>query len=359
MSTRYRGGALRIDTLSVNLAGQGILHDASLEVAAGTTTVVVGPSGSGKTTLLRTIAGFVSPHAGEIRLDGSPISKLPVHRRSIGLVAQDGALFPHLSVAGNISFGLDSSTMSRRQVRHRVAELLELVSLPTDYGARRPHQLSGGQRQRVALARALASVPQVILLDEPFSALDAGLREKTRKAVQKVLHSTGTTALLVTHDQDEALSFADQVAVLTEGRLRQVGDPQEVYSRPADLETAQFLGEAVVLTASVTGGVAKCALGEIPLRNSVHDGEAHVILRPEQIAPAPTGEGALGVVLDSDYFGHDTTATVRIHGEDQLIRIRQLNTEPAAMGATIELSVHGRGTAYPRRARQDRTDLRN
>lgn len=347
MSTRYQGGALSIEALSVNLARQDILDEVSLEIDAGTTTAVVGPSGSGKTTLLRTIAGFLSPRAGEVRLAGSPITRLPVHQRSIGLVAQDGALFPHLSVAANISFGLGSSRMSRRQVRHRVAELLELVSLPTDYSTRRPDQLSGGQRQRVALARALASLPQVILLDEPFSALDAGLREKTRKAVQKVLRSTGTTALLVTHDQDEALSFADQVAVLTEGRLRQAGDPQRIYSQPADLQTAQFLGEAVVLDATVTDGVARCALGEIPLRNSVNNGTTQVLLRPEQIALAPTGQGVLGVVLDSDYFGHDTTATVRIHGEDQLVRIRQLNAKPAIVGETIGLIVHGQGQAYP------------
>ncbi len=347
MSSRFRGGTLAIETLSVDLAGQRVLHDVSLEVPAGTTTAVVGPSGSGKTTLLRSIAGFLVPRAGEVRLDGSPLSRLPVHRRSIGLVAQDGALFPHLSVASNISFGLDTATVSRRESRQRVTELLELVSLPAHYGARRPEQLSGGQRQRIALARALAAGPRVVLLDEPFSALDAGLREKTRKAVQEVLRSTGTTALLVTHDQDEALSFADQVAVLTEGRLRQAGGPQEVYSQPADLETAQFLGEAVVLRASVIDGVAKCALGEIPLANHANDGEAHLMLRPEQIALAPAGEGVRGVVLDADFFGHDTTATLHIEGEDEPIRIRQLNTPPPAVGQIHGLCVQGRGTAYP------------
>lgn len=280
-------------------------------------------------------------------MDGSPLTRLPVHRRAIGLVAQDGALFPHLSVAANIAFGLETSRHGRKRQNQRVSELMELVSLPVEYGSRRPDQLSGGQRQRVALARALAAAPRMILLDEPFSALDAGLRERTRKAVQKVLRSTGTTALLVTHDQDEALSFADQVAVLAEGRLRQAGEPQEVYAQPADLETAQFLGEAVIFDVEVTGGVASGVLGEIPLRNIVADGPGRLMLRPEQIAPAPAGEGVLAVVLDSDYFGHDTTATVRIHGQNEIIRIRQLNTPPPAAGETIGLTVLGAGVAYP------------
>lgn len=347
MTAHSPGGTLSLDSISVSLDGQRIIHDLSLKLPAGTTTAVVGPSGSGKTTLLRSIAGFLRPDAGEVHMDGSPVIALPVHRRSIGLVSQDGALFPHLSVARNIAFGLGAFHMGRHRRRERVAELLELVSLPEEYGGRRPDQLSGGQRQRVALARALAPEPQVILLDEPFSALDAGLRERTRKAVQKVLRTTGTTALLVTHDQDEALSFADQLAVLTDGRLRQIGQPQDVYSEPADLETARFLGEAVVLDAAVTAGRARCALGEIPLRNTVQDGRARVMLRPEQVAVVPADQGVLGVVLDSDYFGHDATATVRIHGQDETIRIRQLNVPPPAPGETIGLVVHGRGPAYP------------
>lgn len=347
MTAHHNGGALTIDSLSVDLAAQRILHGISMEVPAGTTTAVVGPSGSGKTTLLRSIAGFLTPASGEIHMDGAPVTELPVHRRTIGLVAQDGALFPHLSVAANIAFGLENSRQSRKRRNARVSELLELVSLPAEYGSRRPDQLSGGQRQRVALARALAAQPRMILLDEPFSALDAGLRERTRKAVQKVLRATSTTALLVTHDQDEALSFADQVAVLTAGRLRQAGEPQEVYTKPDDLETAQFLGEAVIFDVQVNGGLASGVLGEIPLRNVVADGPGRLMLRPEQIAPAPAGEGVLAVVLDSDYFGHDTTATVRIHGQNQIIRIRQLNTAPPAPGETIGLTVHGAGVAYP------------
>ncbi|WP_146341131.1 ABC transporter ATP-binding protein [Nesterenkonia sp. NBAIMH1] len=346
MSVSAVGRTLDVTSLNVSLAGHEVLTDVALSLPARTTTAVVGPSGSGKTTLLRSIAGFLQPSSGEILLDGSAITKQPVHRRPIGLVSQDGALFPHMSVERNVAFGLDSSALSRSQRRAKVGELLDLVSLPQSYGERRPDELSGGQRQRVALARALARAPQVILLDEPFSALDAGLRERTRKAVQKVLRATGTTALLVTHDQDEALSFADQVAVLTEGRIRQAGAPQDVYASPSDLETAQFLGEAVVLDAVISDGWASCVLGEIPLRFPAAAGPARVMLRPEQLTLAPAGRGVLGVVLDSDYFGHDTTVTVRVHGQDEVLRVRQLNTPPPAPGETIGLDVEGPGMAY-------------
>lgn len=346
MSVSAVGRTLDVKSLNVSLAGHEVLTDVALRLPARTTTAVVGPSGSGKTTLLRSIAGFLQPSSGEILLDGSVITKQPVHRRPIGLVSQDGALFPHMSVERNVAFGLDSAAMSRSQRRAKVGELLDLVSLPVSYGARRPDELSGGQRQRVALARALARAPQVILLDEPFSALDAGLRERTRKAVQKVLRATGTTALLVTHDQDEALSFADQVAVLTEGRIRQTGAPQDVYASPSDLETAQFLGEAVVLEAVISDGWASCVLGEIPLRFPAEEGPGRVMLRPEQLTLVPAGRGVLGVVLDSDYFGHDTTVTVRVHGKDEVLRVRQLNTPPPAPGETVGLDVDGPAMAY-------------
>lgn len=347
MTTHTIGGALGVEGASKTLGRQPVLEDISLSVPAGSATAIVGPSGSGKTTLLRIIAGFLSPDTGEIYLDGRPITNTPPHRRRIGLVSQDGALFPHLNVARNIAFGLSASVKDRTSRSERVAELLELVSLPMDYGTRRPDELSGGQRQRVALARALARRPDLILLDEPFSALDAALRERTRKAVQKVLRATGSTTLLVTHDQDEALSFADQVAVLTEGRLRQTGEPQSIYSQPTDLEIAQFLGDAVILQAAVTGGAANCILGDVPLLNTIDDGPGTLLLRPEQIAVVPAGQGVLGVVLDSDYFGHDTTATVRIHGTETVVRLRQLNTAPLPPGKTVGLQVRGRGSVYP------------
>ena len=343
MSPQGTAGSLHLQGIRHSYGSQEVLHNVTLSCPAGTSTAIVGPSGSGKTSLLRIVAGFLRPDDGTVRLDEADITARPAHRRSIGLVAQDGGLFPHLSVGGNISFGLPRA----QRTKERITELLDLVSLPADYAARRPDRLSGGQQQRVALARALGRSPQIILLDEPFSALDAGLRERTRKAVQRVLRSTGTTALLVTHDQDEALSFADTVAVIQEGTLRQAGAPEAIYSLPADLGTAQFLGEAVVLESYVSHGSAECCLGTVPLRNNAPTGFANLLLRPEQIAVTAPGSGVLGLVLDADYFGHDTTALVRIHGREDEVRVRQLNTEPLEVGETVGLQVTGTGVAYP------------
>ncbi|MEO5992440.1 MAG: ABC transporter ATP-binding protein, partial [Arthrobacter sp.] len=216
---------LQIDAVTKDFGTQAVLKGVNLSVARGGTTAIVGPSGSGKTTLLRLIAGFEHPDTGSISLNGTKVAGggvwVPAHKRHVGYVAQDGALFPHLSVGQNISFGLDTTKLpgGRRALKDRVAELLEMVSLDPAMAKRRPHQLSGGQQQRVALARALAREPELMLLAEPFSALDAGLRVATRRAVGKVLQDAGVTTILVTHHQGEALSFADQVAVMRGGRL--------------------------------------------------------------------------------------------------------------------------------------------
>ena len=219
---------LEARNLAKSFNGNAVLEDIDLRLRPGSITAVVGSSGCGKTTLLRLIAGFETPDAGTVTIAGrqvaSPESAVAPHRRGVGYVAQDGALFPHLTVGQNIAYGLPGTARSAR-VRARVAELLETVSLDASYASRRPHQLSGGQQQRVALARALARQPVLMLLDEPFSALDTGLRASTRKAVAQLLADAGVTTLLVTHDQEEALSIADQVAVMRDGRFTQVGTP--------------------------------------------------------------------------------------------------------------------------------------
>ena len=366
---------LQVSGIEVRFGDQPVLHDIDLRVQAGTTTAIVGPSGSGKTSLLRVIAGFLTPEHGKVRLHGADVTDVPAHRRSIGLVAQDGALFPHLDVAGNIAFGLPRG-MPRRERHRRVVELLELVSLTGDHASRRPDQLSGGQRQRVALARALARQPEMILLDEPFSALDAGLRESTRQAIREILRITGTTTILVTHDQDEALSFADQVAVLQDGRLRQIGAPEEVYTRPCDVETAQFLGDAVLLPGQLTDSTAAQLTGELPghrtgqagavwsaatplgsvnvelvcpnlaLAHRTASGAAgQVMLRPEQITLSE--QGVAGTVLSSQYFGHDTTALVQLEGVESPLRLRRLNAVPLTPGTQVHLTVDGAGVFYP------------
>ncbi len=336
-----------------------VLRGVSLAVGRGTTTAIVGPSGSGKTTLLRVIAGFEVPDAGSVFLNGQPVvgpAFVPAHKRNIGYVPQDGALFPHLDVAGNIAFGLSRKVLEARglSLAGRLLELLELVSLEPELATRRPDELSGGQQQRVALARALAREPDLLLLDEPFSALDAGLRTATRKAVAATLARAGVTTVLVTHDQSEALSFADQVGVIRDGVVAQIGSPFVVYSRPVDLLTAEFLGDAVILEAEVSDGVAVCALGAIPVRHPSLHGKVLLMLRPEQIRIVDSGP-VRGTILDTDYFGPMITARIRLHGSAgqgagsapaPIIGIRHWDALLARPGAEVFLEVAGEAVAF-------------
>jgi iron(III) transport system ATP-binding protein len=357
---------LTITDVTKNFGSQAVLKGVNLSVAKGSTTAIVGPSGSGKTTLLRLIAGFEHPATGSISLNGTKVAGdgvwLPAHKRHIGYVAQDGALFPHLSVGQNIAFGLDARKLpgGRSAVQARISELLAMVSLDEGMSRRRPHQLSGGQQQRVALARALAREPELMLLDEPFSALDAGLRVATRRAVAKVLAEAGVTTILVTHDQAEALSFADQVAVMRGGKLAQIGNPFVVYTRPADRATAEFLGDAVILEAWMEGSLATCSLGGIPVRRPPAQGRVQLMLRPEQIRIAEGGP-IRGVVVDTDYFGPETTVRLKLAvppelaggsdhrypGGGEVITIRHWNASIARPGMELCLRVVGEGVAFP------------
>ena len=339
-----------------------VLTGVDLNVTQGRTTAIVGASGSGKTTLLRLIAGFEAPDGGTITLNGKdvagPKTWVPAHKRSVGYVAQDGALFPHLTVGQNIEFGLPKRG---KAAVARVAELLEMVSMDPSYAKRRPAQLSGGQQQRVALARALARQPELMLLDEPFSALDAGLRVATRRAVAKTLSEAGVTTILVTHDQAEALSFADQVAVMRNGQLSQIGSPFVVYTRPSDRATAEFLGDAVILEAWMEGSLALCSLGGIPVRRPPVQGKVHLMLRPEQIRISEGGN-IRGRVVDTDYFGPETTVRIQLqpipvdaaHPLDphqpvggEIISIRHWNAMLARPGTELSLKVVGEGVIFP------------
>ncbi|HEX8094533.1 ABC transporter ATP-binding protein [Jatrophihabitans sp.] len=342
-----------------------VLEGIDLDIADGSITAIVGPSGCGKTTLLRVIAGFESPHPGSVFIGDRQVCGdgvwVPPHRRGLGYVAQDGALFPHLTVAQNIAFGLPrDQRRSRAGSRSRITELLELVSLDPDYAGRRPDQLSGGQQQRVSLARALAPRPGVVLLDEPFSALDAGLRASTRAAVAEVLAGQGVTTLLVTHDQAEALSFADQVGVMSAGRLTQIGPPRQVYEAPLDLATAAFVGEAVTLPGVLADSVAECALGGVPVQAvspaAGHGGPGTVLLRPEQIeltdsppeGPDSAAEAVFGVVEDVDYYGHDTMLTIRLDEPgSSVISLRHTGTAAPDVGTKVRLRVRGTARWFP------------
>jgi iron(III) transport system ATP-binding protein len=294
-------------------------------VPAGTRAAVVGPSGSGKTTLLRLVAGFEAPDAGEIRLDGALLADartgVAPHRRGIGLVMQDGALFPHLSVGENLRFGDPGPEGAARAM-----ELLDLVGLGRGMAARRP---------------------RLMLLDEPFSALDAGLREQLRRVTAEILGRAGITTILVTHDQGEAMEFADQVAVLRGGVLRQAGPPREVYLAPVDRETAEFLGEAIILDAVVKGGVARCSLGAGPVAGG-KDGPARVMLRPEQILLRGAGEGVPARVAGVSFAGPQTLVELRlVGGEPGVLAVRVPAPLAPEAGATVGVTVVGRAHALP------------
>jgi thiamine transport system ATP-binding protein len=233
--------ALDVDSITVRYGRTTAVSDVSLSVADGEVVALLGPSGCGKSTLLRTIAGLEKPSSGSVRWDSADLAGVPVHRREFGLVFQDGQLFPHRSVAGNVAFGLRMHRVDREEREKRVLSLLELVGLE-GYADRRVTQLSGGEQQRVALARALAPSPRLLLLDEPLSALDRALREQLAVDLARLLREAATTALVVTHDHDEAFTLADRVAIMSRGRIVQVGPPAEVWSSPVDVETAKFLG---------------------------------------------------------------------------------------------------------------------
>ncbi|MDR6293743.1 iron(III) transport system ATP-binding protein [Inquilinus ginsengisoli] len=328
------------------------LDGVDLAVPVGSRTAILGPSGSGKSTLLRIIAGFEAPDAGRVTLDGALVADgpaaTPAHLRGIGLVAQDGALFPHLSIADNIGFGLPRRAPHRAD---RIAELMAMVELDPAMLRRRPDQLSGGQQQRVALARALARSPRLMLLDEPFSALDTGLRASTRKAVTALLEAAGITTILVTHDQAEALSFADQVAVMRSGRLLQAGTPRELYLRPRDSMIAEFLGDAIILPAQLAEGWADCALGRIAVDDRRH-GPAQIMLRPEQLALADARDGAPGTrgeVAEIDFAGSVCTVTVRLPdgpaGAQRLL-LRRPGLGLPAVGARVRITVQGEAHVF-------------
>jgi len=340
---------LDVKGLAKSFHGNTVLHDIDLDLPAGTTTAVVGSSGCGKTTLLRLIAGFETPDGGTITIAGrqvaSPDNAVAPHRRGVGYVAQDGALFPHLTVGQNIAYGLRGT--ARSEVRTRVAELLETVSLEASYASRRPHQLSGGQQQRVALARALARHPVLMLLDEPFSALDTGLRASTRKAVAGLLTAAGVTTLLVTHDQEEALSIADQVAVMRDGRFTQVGSPQQVYQQPTDRFTAEFLGDCISLPCTVASGVADCTLGRIPVQGSAAEGPATLVLRPEQLVATVVSDSerrvGVGTVIATEFLGHDVLLTIDLAGDTAPVIVRQHSLSPPPIDAKVRIEVVGNG----------------
>ncbi len=296
------------------------LDGLDLTIASGELFVLLGGSGSGKTTLLRTLGGFIEPAAGRILLGGIDITDLPPHRRPVNTTFQSYALFPHMTVADNVAFGLRRQGMPKGEIAQRVTELLALVRL-ADFARRKPDALSGGQRQRVALARALAPRPRLLLLDEPLSALDRSLREQTRQELLRIQGETGTTFVLVTHDQDEALAMATRIGLLHGGRLAQVGTPAELYENPASRYVAGFMGNDNVLAArgAGPGGIEIEGVGPVtinaPADTAPGAAPFWVAIRPERLrlgAEPGAANTAAGTVLTAAYFGDSADYAIRL-----------------------------------------------
>lgn len=320
-----------------------MLRGVDLRVPAGRLVALLGPSGCGKTTLLRVVAGLERGESGEVRVGdrvlSGPGTFTPPERRRIGMVFQDPAVFPHLSVARNVGYGLPRRTRGRDE---RIAEALALVGL-AGFGDRAPATLSGGQLQRVALARALAPRPSVILLDEPFSSLDAPLRAELRAEVRRMLAAIDATALFVTHDQEEAFVVGDEVAVMSGGFVMQQGPPTDLYELPATREVAEFIGDANFLPGIACEGAAETALGAIPLHASA-DGPVEVMVRPERLAVCP---GDLATIEAIEYFGHDAVYRLRMD-DGAMVRSRVIGAPALGPGERVDLEFTGAPTvAYP------------
>jgi iron(III) transport system ATP-binding protein len=327
---------LRVDGLMKRFGGVTAVDGLDLRLERRHTLALLGPSGCGKTTFLRLIAGFETPDEGRVELGGrllsGPSAFVAPEKRRVGMLFQDYALFPHLSVASNVGFGLRPG----RDRRRRIEELLTLVGL-SSLGKRMPHELSGGEQQRVALARTLAAEPDLLLLDEPFSNLDPGLRARVRLEVRQIIESLGITAIFVTHDQEEALSLAGEVAVMLAGRIRQTGRPADVYRHPNDRGVAEFLGDANFLPGEARNGYVECELGRVAA--TAPPGAVELMVRPEDLALS--AEGGLPVeVVSHEYFGHDQMVTVRLES-GRVLKVRLLLNGDFECGQRLGLRLAG------------------
>jgi iron(III) transport system ATP-binding protein len=337
---------LTLSEVSKSFNSLTVLKNLSLSVAEGEFVAVLGSSGSGKTTLLRLIAGFDQPDSGQISIAGKLVAGekifIPAEQRRVGYVPQDAALFPHLSVFENVAFGLKGLSKTARA--DRVRSLLKLVSMEA-FENQSSTELSGGQKHRIALARALAPEPELILLDEPFAALDAELRARLREEIKQVLEKVSSTTILVTHDQEEALSIADRVALLRDGSFAQIGNPREIYSEPIDLGVATFLGDSVIIDGVIQEGKVSTSLGQLTLLNSAKESSrGKVAIRPENFYLQPDLNGD-SIVVGRQFFGHD--AVLEVKTPNQLIRARSSGPFAPEIGMKVTVWVRGAVNFYP------------
>jgi spermidine/putrescine ABC transporter ATP-binding subunit len=355
--------AVRMTGVSKRFGETVAVAAASLLVRRGELLTLLGPSGCGKTTLLNLVAGFLAPDTGTIALDGEDVTALPTYRRGIGMMFQNYALFPHMNVAANIGYGLKMRGTPKLEIRRRVAEALDLVKL-AGLQERKPRQLSGGQQQRVALARALVIRPKVLLLDEPFSALDRNLRASMQVEVREIQRKLGVTTIFVTHDQSEALSLSDRIAVLSEGRIRQLGTPNEVYCRPVDRFVASFIGDGNILrgridriggaTATVALGHARLSVPRGPLAGAEAGEVVDLFLRPEdlRVADNPAAGAVQGSVATQIYQGDHVDLYVDVpEAQTGRVLLRLPGSDPMARcpaGTRLGIAVAaGEAVAFP------------
>ncbi|MBF4571247.1 ABC transporter ATP-binding protein [Herbiconiux sp. VKM Ac-1786] len=333
---------LVLSGVSHSYGGVRALHDIDLTIGDNEFFALLGPSGCGKTTLLRSIAGFETPEAGTIALDGVDLVSTPAHKRPVNMMFQSYALFPHLSVERNVAYGLEAEGLGKAEVKRRVGEAIETVGLGT-FARRRPSQLSGGQRQRVALARAIVKRPRLLLLDEPLSALDRKVRADMQLELKRMQHEVGMTFVVVTHDQEEAMSMADRVAVLDAGRVEQLDTPVGLYSTPRTRFVAEFIGSSSLFDGTATaGGVDVPGLAVLPAAHALPVGSAvTLVVRPEDIeVVAPGGAGLLeGVVIDTYFLGGSSTVSVAVPGREKPIGCTVHATSTARRGDAVGLRI--------------------